>query len=97
MTESFWRQEPAFTGAMEEELRIGKYTRRFCRLSKDQLAGLLWLLGEYLVRAEPLDRTSKLAGGDRRRVVAHNALRNVYYGEAPTLEEVKALIRASLV
>jgi len=67
-----------------EKLSFGKYTKRYADLSSDQMAGLLWLLGEWSARHD---------NHHPRSQAAKKAL--MEFSRAPlTLEEVKALMRS---
>lgn len=70
-----WQKDPAFNSGLRDELRLGKYTRKYADLTGEQLAGLLWLLGEYTARAERLlPLTQAVTYGARRKISAHDAL-----------------------
>lgn len=86
--------DPAFGSELRDQLRLGKYTRQFADMTGDEIMGLLWLLGEYTVRAEPIKvRDPVPYPGDRRRITAHNGLLHGPY----SLERTRRLIRDVMV
>lgn len=90
--------DPAFCSALRDTLRLGKYTHQFADLTSDEIAGLLWLLGEYVVRAERIfPRVDEVSPGDRRRIAAHNALvATRTQACVPILSQAKQLMRESV-
>lgn len=72
-----------------QELRRGKYTSGYDKLTSDQLHGLLWLLGEWSCRAHA-DGT--LSANRPRGEAARRALCR-FPRDPLTLEEAKALMR----
>ncbi len=76
-------------------LADGKYTHWMAEFSSDQLAGLLWLVGEYAVRTSAMQELPATSGGERRRVGASNAIAN-FRREPLTLDDAKQYIRRCL-
>jgi predicted RNase H-like HicB family nuclease len=47
------QDRPAFSPKLQEILKLGKYTRGYESLTEEQVAGLLWALGEWAIRGAP--------------------------------------------
>lgn len=78
------------TPELRHELSMGKYTRWAANLTENRLQGLLWLLGELLVRLKPED-IDHLRQLHPRAVAALRWLLAGYRsGAMPTIGEVKA-------
>lgn len=69
-------------------LQLGKYTRAYANLSPEQLQGLLWLVGEWSVRAQ--------TNHYHPRAKAALRLLTDFGSEPLTLEQVKAEMRAAV-
>ena len=96
-----------FTPNFRERLKLGKYTSWACDLGEDQLAAVLWLVGEYGCRAsmfkELLDRSVSEGGhfpmeevGYARVRWALGLLDEMANGRRYTVEEVKMSVKDSL-
>jgi len=72
-------------GIARDELRGGKYTRCYADITPEELGGLLWLLGEWAVRAD----------SDHPRARAARKALLDFDHEPLTLEDVKALMRGA--
>lgn len=48
--------KPAFSDELRERLEHGKYTRWAKNLTEDEIQGLLWMIGEYGLRNERVNR-----------------------------------------
>jgi hypothetical protein len=77
-----------FSPEMRERVRLGKYTHGMENLTEGELAGLLWLLGEYEVRSGYLTDDPH-----SRRTVAHNAIIDFMRNKRRTLDLVMELMR----
>lgn len=78
-----------------DELSFGKYTRWAKNLTADQFNGLLWLIGEFMVRAYPSDYDyTKEIGGRRRKIAALRAIAE-FDRDPLGFEESLAWIRAA--
>jgi hypothetical protein len=67
---------------LRERIANGKYTRWAKDITMEELVGMLWLVGEYGVRA-PNQDLQDLYGGERRRAIAHNLLVRFRYEPLP--------------
>jgi hypothetical protein len=85
-------KEDAFHPAIQRELKLGKYTSGFEKMTIEQVMGLLWLLGEWSCRDESLPVEPSETKGHRRKATARNALLE-FCRKKLTLEEVKQLMR----
>lgn len=76
-------------------LAESKYTNWMAHLSTDQLAGLLWLVGEFAARASRSDYpTGEATGGERRKVAALRAIAD--FRKTPMgRDDVRRYIRAT--
>lgn len=66
-----------------EELKFGKYTRSYAKLSSEQMEGLLWLLGEWTIRGD----------NDHPRSVAAKKALLEFHQEPLSKQQVHELIR----
>lgn len=74
--------------------RDGKYTKWLCDFRDDQIAGLLWLVGEFQARANPADYDPEDVSypGERRKVGALRAIAR-FATNPMTLDETRQHIR----
>jgi hypothetical protein len=72
-----------------KELKLGKYTSGYDKLTSDQFQGLLWLLGEWSCRAQ---EDGTLTANKGRAYAARKALME-FTRNPLTLDEVRALMR----
>lgn len=79
-----------------EELRLGKYTSWAADLTPDQLKALLWMVGEYGIRA-PMGDEVPGAVSDARREVGRRALVGFVKRQPISSEEAKRQIRQGLM
>jgi hypothetical protein len=82
---------------LRDRLADGKYTKKFSNLSDDELAGLLWLVGEFAVRASATDYRIEDARyrAERRKIGALRAI--VDFHRAPMgVDDVRRYIRDCL-
>jgi hypothetical protein len=77
-----------------EELRLGKYTSWAADLTPDQLKALLWMVGEYGIRA-PME--NEVPVSDVRREVGRRALVGFVKRQPISSEEAKRQIRKGLL
>jgi hypothetical protein len=89
-TDKEFVKRKSLPSSLRDVLREGKYTKWMADYSDDQLAGLLWFVGEVAMRHAPKE-LPKTSGGERRYVGALNALgQRVPLG----LDDAKAYMRA---
>ena len=79
-----------------EELRLGKYTYWAADLTPDQLKALLWMVGEYGIRA-PMGNEVPGPVSDVRREVGRRALVGFVKRQPISSEEAKRQIRKGLL
>lgn len=53
--------KPAFSDELRERLEHGKYTRWAKNLTEDEIEGLLWMIGEYGLRKDRINRMEILS------------------------------------
>ena len=73
-----------------ERLRLGKYFGRYAKLTSDQMYGLLWLLGEWSIRAD--EEEGKYIGNEARSIAARKALLE-FHMKPLTLDQAMRLMR----
>lgn len=76
-----------------KQLSLGKYTSWAADLSEEQLYGLLWMVGEFGIRASAHDPQSDARYPDLRRDAGRQAVIDYVRGQARTLAEVQQMIR----
>jgi len=77
---------PAFSSQLQARLRMGKYTRWASDLTEDEVRELLWLVGEFGVRA-PEQYGGSGAGSALRREGALCGLVQFVRGNSVTVVE----------
>ncbi len=77
---------------LHDLLAGGKYTHWMVGLSPDELAGLLWLVGEYAIRT-PFEMPARGYPGRVRRLVASNGIAEFKRKGPKTLEQARKYIR----
>lgn len=89
------------TRELRELLQLGKYTKWAAELPVEQLAGLLWGLGEYGIRATPSNneailRFAKKIGLHERAIVGLMVVLEFPYRNPRTVDQVRKLERETI-